>query len=142
MMDEQPATAAQVQSAMDAFTTAARIHYGARLHDIVLFGSRPCGDASIESDADLAIILQDDGWDRWRERAVLSDLRYEPLIEFGLHIRAWPISLEAWNEPKLHRDPSFVNAVKRDARPLAELVSDYRKWREIFPAGDRSLSKI
>lgn len=138
MIDEQPATAEQVQAGLDAYVGAVRAHYGSRLKDIILFGTRPRADASPESDADLAIILQDGDWVLWRERTVLADLTYEPLVEFGLSIRAWPVSQAAWIEPARHRDPGFVHLVKEYARPLEELVSDYRKWRAVFPPRARA----
>ena len=47
------------RAALEAFVAGVRAHYGARFVDIFVFGSRARGDATPDSDVDLAIILQD-----------------------------------------------------------------------------------
>jgi len=118
MSEERPPTSEDVKLALDAFAVAVRSHYGTRLRDIVLFGSRARGDGEADSDADVAVILADGDWRYWREKMVLAGIAYDPLIEFGLHIQPWPISLSEWNDPASHRNPRFLANIHRDARPI------------------------
>ncbi len=58
------------RKALDAFVVAVRQHYGARVVDILIFGSRARGDARPDSDADVAVILEDGDWHFWGRRCV------------------------------------------------------------------------
>ena len=111
-----------VPKALQAYAAAVRAHYGSRLHGIVLFGSRARGDHRPDSDADIAIILQDGEWRFWAEKMKLADLTYEILMEYGLRIQPWPVAIDTWNSPALHHNPRFIEAIKRDARQLLELA--------------------
>ena len=106
--------------ALDSFASSVRAHYGSRLHSIVLFGSRARGDARPDSDADVAVLLEDGHWSFWDEKANLAGIAYEMLIEWGLYIQPWPIAKSAWDEPERHHDSRFVERIKRDARALRE----------------------
>ena len=105
------------QDALEAYTGRVRAHYGARLHDIILFGSRARGDIRPESDVDLAIILKDDGWRFWAEKLALADLSYEAVIDAELVVQGCPVPLAAWQSPADHPQRQLINAMKRDARP-------------------------
>ena len=111
---------AEERGALDAFVAAVRQHYGVRLVDIFVFGSRARGDANEDSDVDLAIILQDGDWTFWTEKLQLSDRVHDALVEHELYIQAWPVRYSEWLDPGKHRNPRFVASMKRDARPWAE----------------------
>jgi len=66
--------------------------YGDRLTRVVLFGSRALGDASPESDYDLAVFLRDMP-DRLAEMDRLADLDTSLLDETGAFFHAMPIGL-------------------------------------------------
>lgn len=106
------------EQALHEFLTCVRRHYGARLLEVVLFGSRARGDARPDSDADLAVILDDGEWRFWAEKKRLADMSYEAQIEAGPKIQAWPIARSEWEDPARHRNRAFVEAIKRDARKL------------------------
>lgn len=118
MSEERPPTEEEVRRALTSYAAAVRAHYGARLHDVVLFGSRARGDAKPDSDADLAVIIEDSDWGFWTEKMVLAGIAYEPLIEFGLQIQSWPISRTEWENPDSHRNPRFVRNIRQDARQI------------------------
>ena len=120
MYDEVQPKPEDVPKALDQYVAAVRSCYGYRLHDIVLFGSRARGDMRSDSDADVAVVIADGDWSFWREKRELADLTYEPLIDWGLSIQPWPLSISQWANPELHHNPRFVHAIKRDAKPLAE----------------------
>lgn len=102
------------RKALDDFAAAVRAHYGDRLDKIVLFGSRARGDDGPQSDADLAIVIDGSGWRFWREKWVLAEMAYDALMDAGLEIQPWPVASSEWDDPKSHRNPRFVEAIKRD----------------------------
>jgi uncharacterized protein len=118
--EERPPTLDEVRQALESFVAAVREHYGSRLRGIVLFGSRARGDQKPDSDADVAVIIEDGAWEFWQEKMKLADLAYEPLVELGLRIQPWPISASSWQNPSVHHNPKFVEAIRRDARSLSE----------------------
>ncbi len=112
--------AAEEQGALDRFIAAVRTHYGNRLHEIVLFGSRARGDYHEESDVDLAILLDDGEWDYWDEKTRIGDWAADALIDHGLYIQPWPIALSNWKHPDHFANASFVHAVRRDAKQVLQ----------------------
>lgn len=122
MIEDRPPTDEEAARAISAFVRAVRSHYGERVKDIVLFGSRARGDYKPDSDADIAVILADGDWSIWREKMELAGIAYDPLVEYGLYIQPWPISKSEWDEPSRHRNPRFVHNVQRDARPVEALA--------------------
>ena len=110
------------RQALDRFVDGIRTHYGARLVDVMVFGSRGRGDASPDSDVDLAIILEDGDWTRWLEKRQLVDLVHDALVQDGLYIQAWPIRKSAWKDPSTHPNPRFIRSIRRDAKPVVEAV--------------------
>ena len=108
--------------ALDRFVEAVRAHYGDGLDEIVVFGSRARGDETPDSDVDLAIILRDTVSDYWSEKFLLVDLSGDALLDAGLIIQSFPISRAEWTSPDSHRNPRFVRAIRRDAKPIRELA--------------------
>jgi len=106
--------------ALEQFVSVVREKYGRRLHSVVLFGSRARGEMRPDSDADVAIVIDDGDWKFWREKRELADLTFEALIRWGLTISPWPLSSTQWSNPDTHSNPKFVRAVREDARVLFE----------------------
>jgi uncharacterized protein len=71
--------------------------YGDRIERVVLFGSRARGDASKDSDYDVAVFLRDMP-DRFAEMNRLADLSTEMLNETGEFIHAMPYRAGSYNE--------------------------------------------
>jgi len=108
------------RKALDDYVAAVRKHYGARLVDILVFGSRARGDARADSDTDLAVILEDGDWGFWEEKMFLSGLAYDALLEPGLWIQAWPVSRSKWAEEDQGKVPFFVIGARPEAKPVSE----------------------
>jgi hypothetical protein len=108
------------RKALDDYVAAVRGHYGARLVDILIFGSRARGDARPDSDADVAVILRDGDWGFWTEQMNLAGLAYDVLLDQGLFIQPWPISLSAWETPATSQKRYFIEEIRKDARSLLE----------------------
>ena len=109
---------ATVARAIAAFASAVRRHYGSRLVGLLLFGSRARGDHTLESDADVAVVLDDEELDFWREKMVLADLSYDAILEFGADVQGWPIRRTEWLDPARHRNPTLVRAMQRDGKVI------------------------
>ncbi len=107
---------------LEDYVAAVRAHYGDRLDDVLVFGSRARGEARDDSDVDVAVILNDPIEDFWREKITLTDLAYDALAEAGLFIQAWAIGKGEWEAPERHYNPRFVEAAKRDAKRIDEVV--------------------
>jgi predicted nucleotidyltransferase len=108
------------REALQEYVAAVRGHYGARVVDVLLFGSRARGDARPDSDADVAVILQDGDWDFWEEKWTLAGLAYDILLDRGLFIQPWPIPRSAWELPATHQRRALIEEVKKDGLPLME----------------------
>lgn len=108
------------RKALDDYVTAVRQHYGPRLVDILVFGSRARGDHHLDSDADIAVVLRDGDWGFWAEQMNLAGLAYDVLLDHGLFIQPWPVSLSAWETPAISQKQLFIEAIRRDARSLLE----------------------
>ncbi len=108
------------RAALERFVVDVGEHYGRRLFDIMLYGSRARGDQHAESDADLAIILDDGDWRVSAEVVVLADLAYGALMDTGLFIQAIPISRSDWETPGKHANRHFIETVRREGRRLRE----------------------
>ncbi len=113
LLEIAPPSSRVLDLAIAQFASAVRVHYGPRLKGIYLYGSRARGDARPDSDVDIAVVLDRvDGL--WAEVHDLCKLSYEFLSD-GVYIEARPIAEEIWRDPGLHRNPSLVRAMKRDA---------------------------
>ena len=119
----RPPTEAEVERALVDFAEAVKRHYGSRLVGLYLFGSRARGDYEPDSDADVAVVLGDDGWRYWDEKMQLSDLTYRPIIDWGVYVQAWPVPLSAWNDPEHYRNPSLVRAMRRDGKVIGDVAA-------------------
>jgi predicted nucleotidyltransferase len=77
--------------------------YGERLSRVILFGSRARGDASADSDYDVAVFLSAMD-DRWAELDRLARLRVALLDETGAFVDAKPYLSETYGErsPLMH----------------------------------------
>jgi predicted nucleotidyltransferase len=111
----RPRTEEEVRRALTRFAQDARRHYGSRLKGLYLFGSRARGDHEPDSDADVAVVLEDGPWKYRDERRALSDLTYDRLIDDGVEIQTIPIAASEWTDPRRHHNPSLVCSMKRDA---------------------------
>jgi antitoxin ChpS len=100
--------------ALQLFVSAATRAYRGRVDKFVVFGSRARGDPTDGSDLDVAVVLLDPHVDHYREKMGLADLAYDAIVETGVHLQPWPISLAEWRDPETHTNPSLVRAMRRD----------------------------
>lgn len=113
-----PTDDATVDRAIQDYASAVRRAYGERVKGIFLFGSRARGDHTPDSDADIAVVLEDADWDFWNEKMLLTDLTYDLLISTGADLQGWPVRQSQWATPELDHSAELVRAMQRDGRPI------------------------
>ena len=113
-----PPTDAAIESATRDFVREVRNAYGDRVKGVYLFGSRARGDATSESDVDVAVVLADGVWRAFDEKMRLADIEYDIIVGTGIEPQGWPISESEWRNPELHENPPLVRAMRRDGRPI------------------------
>ncbi len=85
------------------------------------FGSRARGEASLVSDLDVAVIL-DDVVDRYRDIMALDDIAYDAIVETGEEVHPWPVSVDEWENPEKTRNPALIRAMRRDGLSAEEAL--------------------
>ena len=105
-LDGNDADAAGTKDVASGAVAGLRELYGARLVQVVLFGSYARGDADADSDIDLMVVLAGDvsPWDELRR---LDDLLWGLSYEHAVTVSALPISLDQW---RTGRAPVLVEA--------------------------------
>jgi predicted nucleotidyltransferase len=83
--------------AVERFLAAARQHFGGRLLQVVLYGSKARGDGHSESDLDLLVVLRGDGGVEWRDARAASFLAADVGLETGVDVAAKCVSSERFN---------------------------------------------
>jgi uncharacterized protein len=107
-----------VARALELFAATLHAAYGDRLGGLFLFGSRARGDYEPFSDADIAVVLNDQDWALVRETRRLARMAHEVLIETGVEVQAWPVSRAAWENPSRHSEGMLVESMRRDAKAI------------------------
>jgi len=79
----------------------------------LLYGSRARGDAGRESDADVALVLTDQG-DDWQTLWMLGGLAFDVFLETGILIQPVTISSGDWTDPERSPRPGFLRNVARE----------------------------
>jgi uncharacterized protein len=109
---------AAVDRAIREFAYRVQTLYGRRLKGLYLFGSRARCDHTRDSDADVAVVLDDRDFDFWTEKMRLADLEHDIIIATGAEPQAWPVREGEWLEPARHRNPELIKAMRRDGKRI------------------------
>lgn len=102
-----------------ATETAARTFLAqvARQYDVAgayLFGSRARGDATQDSDADLAILLPGRPGKRMDEAMKMADIAFDVMLETGILIEALPLWESEWEHPETFGNPILIENIRRE----------------------------
>ena len=86
--------------------------YGERLQRVVLYGSRARGDATADSDYDVAVFLRDAG-SLWEESGRLAEIETDILFDTGAVINALPFPAADY-----HARTPLMHELRRDGREI------------------------
>lgn len=60
--------------------------------------------------------------DLYGEKTALADLAHDANVQTGIHLQAWPVSSDEWQDPEKHGNPFLVQAMRRDGLSLEEAL--------------------
>jgi antitoxin ChpS len=99
--------------ALTSFKALLAARYGERLRSIYLFGSRARGEQRPDSDADVAVFL-DQVTDPIGEQFDLIDAGYDILLETGVNIQPWVFDEASVTDPGHYPAPHLVARIRQD----------------------------
>lgn len=114
----RPPTEEEVSGALRRFAADLAAHYGERLDDLFLFGSRARQDHEPDSDVDVVVLLKDDDWRVFKEKMDIAGIATDTIVETGVHVQGWPVSRSDWEHPDRHTNPALIRNMRRDAKPI------------------------
>lgn len=101
----------QTETAVRRFLALIASRYD--VDEAVLFGSRARGTHQPESDADLAVVLNDD-LPVLGTTLVMADVAYDVLLDTGINISPLPIWKEQWEHPERSPNPRLIQNILHD----------------------------
>lgn len=79
-----------------------------------VFGSRARGDATTESDTDVAVLLHGLPGKRMDEAMIMADIAYELMLETGIRVEALPLWESEWEHPETFNNPALIENIQRE----------------------------
>jgi len=101
------------QLALASFKTLLAARYGEHLKSLYLFGSRARGEQRPDSDADVAVFL-DQVTDPIGEQFDLIDAGYDILLDTGVNIQPWVFDEASLADPRQYPAPHLVMTIQRE----------------------------
>jgi predicted nucleotidyltransferase len=101
------------QDALASFKKILAARYGEHLKSLYLFGSRARGDHRSDSDADVAVFL-DQVTDPIGEQFDLIDEGYDILLDTGVNIQPWVFDEASLADPEHYPAPHLVTTIRRE----------------------------
>jgi predicted nucleotidyltransferase len=104
------------RGAAQTFAARVRARFGSRVTDLRAFGSRCRGEASVHSDLDVLVLLDQI---TWQERHEISDIGVDLMLELDLPFEVAPTVLtQSSFQRLLSLERLFPQEVERDGIPL------------------------
>ena len=98
------------RNALAAFKAMLSARYGEHLRGLYLFGSRARGDHRPDSDADVAVFL-DQVTDPLGEQLDLIERGYKILLDTDINIQPWVFEYASLADPGRYRAPHLVRTI-------------------------------
>jgi predicted nucleotidyltransferase len=88
--------------------------FGDRFVALYLFGSRARGNNELDSDVDVAVVLDQEMPRPYGAKCLLLDDTYDLMLETGYYLQPWALEKGALESPDAHPSPQISRAVLRD----------------------------
>tara|TARA_Y100001001_G_scaffold139690_1_gene142608 strand:- start:2736 stop:3209 length:474 start_codon:yes stop_codon:yes gene_type:complete len=95
-----------IEQAVIQFGRRVTKHYTVK--QLILFGSRARGDYHKESDADVAVILEDPVGDFVETKLAIAGIAFDNLVDTGVLVQALPIWESQWADPATYDNPALL----------------------------------
>ena len=79
--------------------------------DTIVFGSRARGTHSLDSDADVAVILCGEHQRFLTTKLAMADVAFDVLLETGVNISPLPVWLDEWEHPDNYSNPALLRNI-------------------------------
>jgi predicted nucleotidyltransferase len=109
-------SAAARRNALTAFVTRVRETLPQHVIDIRLFGSEARGDASVDSDIDVLVVVQPDP-ERVQLEDRIIDIAFDVNLEFGVYVSPRVLTAAILNDP-VWRETPFIRTITRESVPV------------------------
>ena len=97
---------------------AARVARAYPMQQAILFGSRARGTGHVESDADVAVILQGAAGHFIHTKMAMNDIAYDILLDTGIRIQPLPVWEDEWAHPDTYSNPHLLHNIAREGIAL------------------------
>lgn len=98
--------------AVRSFIAKIAQHYD--LTGAILFGSRARHTHQVDSDTDVAVLLQGTRGNFLSVKLAMDDLAYDVLLDTGVRIQPLPIWEEEWGHPENYSNPRLLENIHRE----------------------------
>ena len=109
-------TTSNRRRALQAFVQLLRDRMPRHIQEVRLFGSEARGEATLESDIDVLVVVQPDA-ERVRLEDCIIDIAFDVNLEFGVYISPRVLTTEMLNDP-VRRETPFLKNVAREGITL------------------------
>ena len=79
-----------------------------KIADALVYGSRARGTHQVDSDTDLALLIDGDHKRFLTTKLDMADIAFDVLLETGIHISPLPIWLDEWEHPETYSNPALL----------------------------------
>lgn len=105
-----------IEQAVIQFGRRVTKHYAVK--QLILFGSRARGDYHKESDADVAVILEDPAGDFVETKLAMAGIAFDNLVDTGVLIQALPVWESEWNQPDSYDNSDLFKRIAAEGRAI------------------------
>ena len=79
-----------------------------------MFGSRARGTHRVDSDADVAVLLEGEHARLVPNKMAMANLAFDVLMETGINISPLPVWMDQWDHPERFSNPALLENIARE----------------------------
>jgi predicted nucleotidyltransferase len=108
----KPSLDAQTEQAVRRFLEVAQAQFHPR--GAIVFGSRARGTHRVDSDADVAVLLEGEHARLVPTKMAMANLAFDVLMETGINISPLPVWMDQWDHPERFSNPALLENIARE----------------------------